>query len=115
MAAKTYIVELAVAERERLNALISKGRAPAKTIFKARILLKANQGEFGPGWPDAQIIDALDTNRTMVSRIRKKLVTEGLEAVFSRKQRKTPPVAPIFDGEAEARLIALACSNTHGI
>lgn len=111
MAAKTYIVELAATERERLNALISKGRAPAKTILKARILLKADQGEGGPSWLDAEIIDALDTNRTMVSRVRKKLVSEGLEAVFSRKKRKTPPVPPIFDGEAQAKLTALACSK----
>ena len=47
----------------------------------------------------------------MVYRARKQLVEEGLDAVLSRKQRATPPVAPIFDGEKEARLIALACST----
>ncbi len=111
MAAKKYIVELGATERDRLNALISKGRAAAKTILKARILLKADQGEGGPGWLDAEIIAALDTNLTMVSRVRKKLVSEGLDAVLARKKRETPPVAPIFDGEAQARLTALACSE----
>ncbi len=111
MAAKKYIVELGATERDRLNALISKGRAAAKTILKARILLKADQGEGGPGWLDAEIIAALDTNLTMVSRVRKKLVSEGLDAVLARKKRETPPVAPIFDGEAQVRLTALACSE----
>jgi hypothetical protein len=111
MAAKKFIVELDAAERERLNSLISKGKAPAKTILKARILLKADQAVGGPGWLDAEIVEALDTNPTMVSRVREKLVTEGLDAVLTRKKRETPPVAPIFDGEAQAKLTALACSE----
>jgi hypothetical protein len=111
MAAKKFIVELDAAERERLNALISKGKAPAKTILKARILLKADQAEGGPGWLDAQIVEALDTNLTMVGRVREKLVTKGLDTVLTRKKRETPPVALIFDGEAQAKLTALACST----
>ena len=47
----------------------------------------------------------------MVYRVRKKLVEEGFDAVLSRKRRATPPVARIFDGEKEAKLIALACSE----
>ena len=111
MAAKKFIVELDAQERERLNALISKGKARANTILKARILLKADQAEGAPGWLDAQIVEALDTNPTMVSRVREKLVTEGLDAVLTRKKRETPPVPAIFDGEAQAKLTALACSE----
>ena len=111
MAAKKFIVELDAEERARLNALISKGKAPAKTILKARILLKADQAEDGPGWLDAEIVEALDTNLTMVSRTREKLVTEGIDAVLTRKKRDTPPVPPIFDGVAQAKLTALACSE----
>ena len=111
MAAKKFIVELEAQERARLHAVISKGKAPAKTILKARILLKADSAEDGPGWLDAQIVEALDTNLTMVSRVREKLVTEGLDAVLSRKKRETPPVPAIFDGEAQAKLTALACST----
>lgn len=111
MAAKKFIVELDDQERARLNALISKGKAAAKTILKARILLKADQAEGGPGWLDAQIVEALDTNLTMVSRVREKLVSEGLDAVLTRKTRATPPVPAIFDGEAQAKLTALACSE----
>ena len=111
MAAKKFIVELDAEERARLNALISKGKAPAKVILKARILLKADQAEGGAGWLDEQIADALETNLTMVSRVRETLVTEGLDAVLTRKKRATPPISPIFDGEAQARLTALACSQ----
>ncbi len=110
MPAKKFIVELDAQERTRLNALISKGKAPAKTILKARILLKADQAEGGPGWLDAEILEALDTNLTMVSRVRETLVTRGLDAVLTRKKRETPPVPAIFDGEAQAKLTALACS-----
>ena len=110
MAAKKFIVELDTAERERLNALISKGKAPAKTILKARILLKADIAEGSPGWLDGQIVEALDTNLTMVSRVREQLVTDGLDTVLTRKKRDTPPVPAIFDGEAQAKLTALACS-----
>jgi Homeodomain-like domain len=74
-------------------------------------LLKTDQAEAGPGWLDAQIVEALDTNPTMVSRVREQLVTEGLDAVLTRKKRETPPVPPIFDGEAQAKLTALACSE----
>ena len=111
MAAKKFIVELDAAERERLNTLISKGKAPAKTILKARILLKADTAKGGPGWLDAAIIEALDTNLSMVSRVRETVVTEGLDAVLTRKNRETPPVPAIFDGEAQAKLTALACST----
>jgi hypothetical protein len=111
MAAKKFIVELDEQERARLNALVSKGKTQAKAILKARILLKADQAEGGPGWLDAEIVEALDTNLTMVSRVRETLVTEGLDAVLTRKKRETPPVPAIFDGEAQAKLTALACSQ----
>ena len=111
MANKKFVVELEPAERGRLKELISKGKAPAKVILKARILLKADQGEHGEGWPDEEICDALDSNISMVTRVRSKLVTEGLDAVLTRKKRATPPIQPIFDGEKQAQLTALACSK----
>lgn len=111
MPAKKYIVELDAAERERLAALVSKGNASAKAILKARILLKADQAEDGPGWLDAEIVDALDTNLIMVMRVRETFVTKGLEAVLTRKKRETPPTPAIFDGERQAKLTALACSK----
>jgi homeodomain-containing protein len=111
VANKKFIVELSGEERARLKQLISKGKASAKAILKARILLKADQGKSGESWSDAEICEALDTNISMVTRVREKLVTHGLDAVLARKKRATPPIKPIFDGKAQARLTALACSE----
>jgi transposase len=108
---KKYVVRLSCEERERLEALLRKGKNPAQRLLKARILLKADVSEAGAGWSDSRIIKALDTSVSMVYRVRKQLVEEGFEAVLSRKQRATPAVARIFDGEKEAKLIALACSK----
>jgi hypothetical protein len=105
------VVKLSDDERKRLNGLISKGKAAAKTLLKARILLKSDESEAGEGWTDERICEALDTNISMVMRVRAKLVEEGLDAVLTRKKRETPPIAPIFDGAAQAQLIALACSE----
>ena len=108
---KRYVVRLSADEREQLEALIRKGKNPAQRILKARILLKADFSGAGEGWSDSRIIKALETSPSMVYRVRKQLVEEGFEAVLSRKQRATPAVARIFDGEKEAKLIALACSK----
>src|SRR6266700_2194347 len=108
---KKYVVRLSGEERERLETLIRKGKSPARWLLKARILLKADVSEAGEGWSDNRIIRALDSKLSMVYRVRKQLVEEGFEAVLSRKQRATPAVARIFDGEKEAKLIALACSK----
>ena len=108
---KKYVVRLSEAERTDLEALIGKGKSPAQRLTKARILLKADQSEAGDGWSDSKIAEALDVTEMMVYRARKQLVEEGLAAVLSRKKRETPPIARIFDGEKEAKLIALACST----
>jgi len=111
VAVKKYVVRLNGEEREQLQALIRKGKSPAKRLLKARILLKADVSQAGEGWSDSRIIEALDTSPSMVYRVRKQLVEDGFEAVLSRKQRAIPAVARIFDGEKEAKLIALACSK----
>jgi hypothetical protein len=108
---KKYVVRLSGEEREQLETLIRKGKGPAQRLLKARILLKADVSEGGDGWSDSRIIEALETGASMVYRVRKQLVEEGLEAVLSRKQRTMPAIARIFDGEKEAKLIALACSE----
>ena len=108
---KKYVVRLSEDEREQLATLIRKGSSPAQRLMKARILLKADVSEAGEGWSDTQIIEALETSASMVYRVRKQWMEEGLEAVLSRKPRATPAVPRIFDGEKEARLIALACSE----
>ena len=100
MANKKYVVELSGVKRARSGEVISKGKASAKTILKARILLKADRSEAGEGRLDHEICETLDTNVCMVQRVRKRLVGDGLDAVLTRKKRKTPPIQTIFDGEA---------------
>ena len=108
---KKYVGRLSDGEREQLATLVRKGSSPAQRLMKARILLKADVAEGGEGWSDNQIIDALATSASMVYRVRKQLVEEGFESVLSRKPRATPAIPRIFDGEKEAKLIALACSE----
>lgn len=108
---KRYIVKLSADERSHLETVIRRGKSPARRLLKARILLKADISETGEGWSDSRIIEALNTNQPMVHRVRKQLVEEGFEAVLSRKQRAEPAISRIFDGAAETRLIALACSK----
>src|ERR1700736_4833524 len=108
---KRYVVRLSGEERERLETLLRKGKSPAQRLLKARILLKADVSQAGEGGSDSRIIKALGTSVSMIYRVRKQLVEEDFEAVLSRKQRATPAVARFFDGEKEAKLIALACSK----
>ena len=111
VAVKRYVVRLSAEERERLEGLRRKGEIPARRLTKVQILLKADISEAGEGWSDSEIVKALDTTASMVYRTRRQLVEEGLDAALSRKARETPPVPRIFDGEKEAKLIALACSD----
>jgi hypothetical protein len=111
VAVKKYVVRLSAEEREQLQTLIRKGKSPAKRLLKARILLKADVSDAGEGWSDSRIIEAFETSAAMVYRVRKQQVEEGFAALLSRKQRATPAVPRIFDGEKEAKLIALACST----
>lgn len=105
-----FVVRLSSDERAELEELICKGIGVAYRLLKARILLKADVSAEGPGWPDARIAEALETSSSTVLRTRRQLVEEGLEAALSRKKSSAPP-SRIFDGEAEARLITLACSE----
>jgi transposase len=111
IAVKKYVVRLSKDERDQLKQFIRKGKSSAKQQLKARILLKADVSKQGEGWSDNKIIKALNTSVSMVYRVRQQLVEEGFEAVLSRKQRATPAVPQIFDGEKEAKLITLACSK----
>jgi transposase len=106
---KRYVVRLSVAERERLDTLIQTGKRAARQVLKARILLKAD--EAGEGWSDSQIAAALDTSIDTVARTRQRLVEDGLDAALTRRHSPASARQRIFDGAAEAKLIALACSE----
>ena len=110
IAVKKYVVRLDAEERDRLNELIRKGKRSAQLLTKARILLKANVSDAGAGWSDSRIAAALDTSIATVERTRRQLVEEGLEAVLARKYNPNSARPRIFDGVAEAKLIALTLS-----
>ncbi|MGC9272080.1 MAG: IS630 family transposase, partial [Acidiphilium sp.] len=82
----------------------------AQKLLRARILLKADASEAAPGWPDRDIAAALDTSIDMVAKARQLLVEEGLDGALTRKHSPASARRRIFDGAAEAKLIALACS-----
>jgi transposase len=110
MPTKRYVVELSPEERQQLARLVASGKRSARTLTRARALLKADQAEGGPAWPDDRIAEALGCGRRTVERVRQRLVEEGLEAALHHKPQARPSVAPKLDGAGEARLIALACS-----
>ena len=111
IATKNYVVRLSDEERGRLNTLIHTGKHPSWQITRARILLKADASEAGDGWGDSQIAAALDTAVRTIGRTRQLLVEEGFEAALTRKHSPGSARQRIFDGAAEAKLIALLCSK----
>jgi len=104
-----YTVVLSEAERAYLHPLVGQGTAPARRLTHARILLKANQGEAGPGWTDAAIAGAVEVGLSTVARVRQQYVTAGLDAALDRKAPDRQ-YQRTLDGVQEAHLIALACS-----
>jgi len=108
---KKYVVRLSSQEHERLSHLIASGKGPARMFARARILLKADVGLHGPAWPDARISEALDVTVQTVERVRRQLVEEGFEAVLRRHPYRQKVSRRKIDGELEAHLVALACSE----
>ncbi len=106
---KQHVVVLSEPERARLHTLIGQGVAPARALTHARILLKANQGEAGPGWTDRAIATALEVHHTTVARVRQHYAAGGLDAAVDRKAPERAYRRKL-DGDQEAHLVALACS-----
>jgi hypothetical protein len=106
---KKYLVRLTGAERAELEKIASKGKAAANKIKHANILLNADVD--GPAMTDEQIARTFRCHKNTVGNVRQCFVENGIEATLNRKIRETPPVERMLDGEKEARLIAIACSE----
>jgi len=106
---KKYLVRLSAEERTELEAMVTKGKAAAYKIKHANILLAADVD--GLAWPDAQIAQAFSCHLHTVENVRRRLVLEGLTAALERKPQTQPSHPLKLDGQGEARLIALACSQ----
>jgi transposase len=107
---KKYIVTLTEQERQALREMLSRGKAAARKLTHARILLKADRSEGGPGWNDGAIAEGLDVGTATVERVRRQFVEEGLDAALERRRPRREYQRKL-DGDAEAHLIALACSD----
>jgi transposase len=107
---KKYIVTLTEAERQMLQAMLSKGKAAARKLAHARILLKADASLGGPDWDDAAIAQGLEVGRATVERVRKEFVEDGLDAALNRRKPRRE-YDRTLDGDGEAHLVALACSQ----
>jgi hypothetical protein len=106
---KLFVVRLTETERAELNALVRKGKASALAIARARILLKADQGNDGEAQTDAQVAEALSVATKTVFNVRRRWVEEGLEAALRRKKQDCPSRSRKLDGRAEAKLVATCC------
>lgn len=106
---KRYIVRLSEEERSQLEGLVSKGKSSARKRLHAHILLKVD--EDGPKWTDERTAEAFDIHANTVRTTRERFVLEGLECALNRKKQCRPSRQRKLDGAAEARLIAVACSE----
>ncbi len=107
---KKYVVTLTPDERDQLAEMIASGKAAAKALAHARILLKADAADGRPAWTDDRIAEAVEVSAATVERVRRRFVEHGLAAALTRKQQDRPSRERVLDGAAEARLIALACA-----
>ena len=107
---KKYIVTLTEEERQGLREMLSRGKAAARKLTHARILLKADRRDGTPGWSDNAIAEGLDVGTATVERVRRQFVEEGLEAAIERRRPRREYQRKL-DGDAEAHLIALACGD----
>lgn len=106
---KKYIVRLEAEERLRLEQLVSVGKAAAYRIRHANILLAVDESDDGPKMRDVEAARAFGVGVRSIESLRKRLVEEGLDAALDRRKQVRPSVEKMFDGEKEAKLIAIAC------
>ena len=110
MPAKKYRVRLSVEEQQELKGLVSKGRAAAYRQTHARILLLSDEAQEGGAMKDEEIALTLKVGNATVGRVRRRCVEEGLERALGRKEQVNRRPKKL-DGQGEAHLIALACSQ----
>lgn len=104
-------VRLTQEQRQQLEKLVSQGKVPARAMLHAQVLLRTDSGPHGPRWSGPQIAVALGVGSTMIKRIRQRFVQEGLEAAVQRKPQPPRPQKRKIDGEQEAHIIAVLCTE----
>lgn len=109
--AKKYVVKLGPDERAELEALVSKGKVAAWKRQRAQVLLKCDEGSAGPSWTDERIAEAYGCTTRCLEKWRKQAVERGPLSLLERKARVRSVVVSKLDGEQEAQLVKLACSQ----
>lgn len=107
---RKYVVELTDEHRQYLENLITSGISPARMQTRARILLKSDSSEKGPNWSYQKMVEAFDVSEMLIRDVRKRFSEQGFEATLQRK-KPDREYEHSLDGEAEAHLMALACSQ----
>ncbi len=105
-----YRVTLAEEERKTLQDMVRMGKTAGYRIRHAQILLALDEVPANESWTDEKIGKAYGSHIRTIGNIRKRFVEEGIQAALERKERENPPFSKI-DGEAEAKIIALTCSQ----
>jgi hypothetical protein len=108
---KKYVLKLTADERVELEQLVKKGKAAGWKLQRAQALLKCDQGPQGPAWTDAHIAEAFGCTTRSLESWRQQAVESGPLSLLQRRPRLRPAIEPKLDGEKEARLTALACSQ----
>lgn len=106
-----YKIQLSQEQRHQLQNITQNGQAPAKKILHAQMLLLSDNEHPEGGWTDCQISEALGVHPYTVARVRQRYVTLGEAPALNRQVRLSPPVPKKLDGDKEAHLIAICCSN----
>lgn len=106
-----YIVKLNEEQRQQVEELVRRGKAPARSIMHGHILLKSDGGEQGPGWSYQQIEEVFGVGETTIKEVRKRYVEEGLEAALHRRKQPERPEKRKINGRQEAFLIATVCTE----
>jgi transposase len=104
-------VKLSQRQRKELEELVSRGEAPARKIQHAQILLKSDKGDWGPRWNDKKIQEAFQVGETLIKRVRKRYVENGMEDALNRRKQPERPQKRKIDGEQEAHIIATMCTE----
>jgi transposase len=106
---KRYIVTLEADERRQLQQVVRTGKAAAYKIRHANLLLAVDESPEGAKLTDQQAAEALGVSIRSIEMLRQRFVEQGLEGALGRKKQARPSVERMFDGEKEAKLIAVAC------
>lgn len=107
---KRYVVRLTLEEHDQLEDLVNRGREAAYRRRHAQVLLLVDEGEHGPGLADWEAAEQIGFSRRTVEQIRERCVTEGLHSALERRKRSRER-SRALDGDGEARLVSLACSD----